>query len=70
MTSTLKLLALSIVFLTLINCQTDNNKNLLVESKNQTKNVIETIPEVMDFQTVDTIKSGWSTFRYLNKSNE
>ena len=24
----------------------------------------------MDFQTLDTIKSGWNTFKYLNKSNE
>lgn len=32
--------------------------------------VIEIVTEVMDFQSVDTIPSGWNTFNYINKSNE
>jgi hypothetical protein len=32
--------------------------------------IIEIITEVMDFQTVDTITSGWNTFKYVNKSKE
>jgi hypothetical protein len=31
---------------------------------------IEIVTEVMDFQSVDTIPSGWNTFKYSNKSNE
>ncbi|MCS5490460.1 hypothetical protein [Algoriphagus limi] len=32
--------------------------------------VIEVITNAMDFQMVDSISSGWNTFRYVNKSNE
>ncbi|WP_239530862.1 hypothetical protein [Muriicola jejuensis] len=31
---------------------------------------IEVVTRVMDFITVDTISSGWNTFRYINKSTE
>ena len=31
---------------------------------------IEIVTEVMDFQMVDEISSGWNTFRYINNSNE
>jgi len=41
------------------------------EKKSEKKdNAIEIITEVMDFQMVDEIPSGWHTFRYINKSNE
>ena len=38
------------------------------EGKNE--NVVEIITNVMDFQSVDTIQSGWNTFKYVNKSTE
>jgi hypothetical protein len=40
------------------------NEGVVVEKEN----VIEIITEDMDFQMVDTISSGWNTFRYMNKS--
>ena len=38
--------------------------------KEENNQVIEIVTEVMDFQTVDTIPSGWNTFRYINNSEE
>ncbi|TFV96259.1 hypothetical protein E4S40_08535 [Algoriphagus kandeliae] len=32
--------------------------------------IIEVVTNAMDFQMVDSISSGWNTFRYVNKSNE
>lgn len=32
--------------------------------------VIEIVTNVMDFVTVDTVPSGWNTFKYINKSTE
>lgn len=37
----------------------------IVEKKN---NYVEVITNGMDFETVDEIKSGWTTFKYINKS--
>ena len=34
------------------------------------KNYIEIVTNVMDFQTLDTIPSGWNTFKYTNKSTQ
>lgn len=39
----------------------------IVEKKD---NYVEVITNVMDFETVDEIKSGWTTFHYLNKSQD
>jgi hypothetical protein len=39
----------------------------IVEKKN---NYVEVITNGMDFETVDEIKSGWTTFKYINKSFE
>lgn len=39
----------------------------VVEEKN---NYVEVITNAMDFETVDEIKSGWTTFKYINKSFE
>ena len=36
----------------------------------ETDPAIEIITELMDFQVRDTIKSGWQTFRYTNRSKE
>jgi hypothetical protein len=34
------------------------------------KNYVEVITNVMDFEMVDEVKSGWTTFKYINKSLE
>lgn len=36
----------------------------------KTNDVIEIVTNLMDFQSVDTIPSGWNTFKYINKSSE
>lgn len=51
---------LFIIFLFMQSCSPDKKKD----------HVIEIVTEVMDFQSVDTIPSGWNTFNYINKSNE
>ena len=51
---------LFIIFLFIQSCSPDKKKD----------HVIEIVTEVMDFQSVDTIPSGWNTFNYINKSNE
>lgn len=62
------LIALSLICLqACINDETSENKEHTEVKKDH---VIEIITEVMDFQTVDEIPSGWHTFRYINKSHE
>ena len=39
-------------------------------NKDESENYIEVITRSMEFQTVDTLKSGWNTFLYRNLSNE
>ena len=41
-----------------------------LDKESSDDNVIEVITEGMDFQSVDTIKSDWNAFRYINKSYE
>ncbi len=51
---------LFIVFIFIQSCSPDKKQD----------HIIEIVTEVMDFQSVDTIPSGWNTFNYINKSNE
>ncbi|WP_340075952.1 hypothetical protein [Leptobacterium sp. I13] len=55
----LALLTLSMAFIVLQSC-----------NPNKKDSTIEIITEVMDFQTADTIPSGWNTFKYINNSTE
>ncbi|MCL6265916.1 hypothetical protein [Flagellimonas myxillae] len=52
--------------LSMQSCKTD--KKQVSESEEANSKVIEIVSEKMDFQMVDTIPSGWNTFRYINKS--
>lgn len=36
----------------------------------ETTDYVEVITNGMDFEMVDNLKSGWTTFKYINKSNE
>ncbi|MBE9489156.1 MAG: hypothetical protein IMY67_02580, partial [Bacteroidetes bacterium] len=70
-----KLISKTLIYLlTLIifaSCKTDKKEQVDYSNKVESKdNVIEVVTNVMDFVTVDTIKSGWNTFKYINKSNE
>lgn len=57
------------VYVSISSC--DNNASHKGEQDNPVEdNFIKIVTTSMEFQTVDTIKSGWHTFRYVNKSHE
>ncbi|WP_373398304.1 hypothetical protein V8V91_00630 [Algoriphagus halophilus] len=59
---------LALVAITSCNEKKDSSElESIVEKKD---NYVEVITNVMDFETVDEIKSGWTTFHYLNKSQD
>ena len=51
-------------------CKSDKKEVVKEQIEEPVDNSIEIVTEVMDFQMVDTITSGWNTFRYFNKSKE
>ncbi len=65
-----------LLFVVFLNCKSDkknNTENAIVNAKNDIKfptNVIEIVTRGMEFQCVDTIPSGWNTFKYENLSHE
>lgn len=62
----IQLMIISISLLFLQSCGSDKKEQV----EDREDNTIEIITEVMDFQTLDTIPSGWNTFHYVNKSSE
>ncbi|WP_242205189.1 hypothetical protein [Aestuariivivens insulae] len=54
--------------LLLVTCKSETSK----QTKDKISNnlVIDVITEAMEFQMIDTIPSGWNTFRYKNLSHE
>ena len=59
------------------NCKNDKNTNLVEEENTpviqtieKPNNVINIVTRGMEFQSVDTIPSGWNTFKYQNLSGE
>ena len=67
---TLKLLALFILIMNLSSCKNEKKTEIIEEVIEQPANVINIITRSMEFQSVDTIPSGWNTFKYQNLSNE
>ncbi len=64
-------ITLYVLVLLCIGCKNDKKKPpVITEQQPSIDKSIEIITEVMDFQTVDTITSGWNTFKYVNKSKE
>ena len=53
-----------------IACKTDKKQNVQTATEKKENNIIEVITRGMDFQTADTLKSGWNTFAYKNLSSE
>lgn len=73
-TKTLFNYALLFTVLLIVSCKEDK-KNIPVVSNNDKvveipTNVIDIVTRSMEFQTIDTITSGWNTFNYQNLSNE
>ena len=62
------LITISIIALT--GCKFDKKTAEMDQVEPEKENVIEIVTNVMDFQTLDTIPSGWNTFKYINKSTE
>lgn len=54
--------------LLMFSCKTDKKQTPEIPTSEPEDNVIEIVTENMDFQMVDTIPSGWNTFRYKNLS--
>ena len=59
-----------LICITAFSCKTDKKQQEQLEPEVQKDNVIEVVTNVMDFVSVDTIPSGWNTFKYINKSTE
>lgn len=74
MANTNKFIAVSVFIVSLLfACKADKNnaKKLESEAVSQTDSrIIEIVTRSMEFQMVDTLKSGWNTFLYKNLSNE
>ncbi|WP_242094842.1 hypothetical protein [Aestuariivivens sediminicola] len=65
-----KMLTLLVPFLLLCCKSEKKEQETYASSKTEKKDYIEVVTNLMDFVTVDTIKSGWNTFKYSNKSDE
>lgn len=67
---------LLMAFFVLFNCKNDKkteaieDTTVIEELIQEPTNVIDIITRSMEFQSVDTIPSGWNTFKYQNLSNE
>jgi hypothetical protein len=65
-----------IMFCAFFNCKSDKKTETIDEPDAvkdvviEPSNVIDVISKGMDFQSIDTIPSGWNTFKYQNLSNE
>jgi hypothetical protein len=69
------ILILLFIITTIYGCKNDKNrtdskKEVTAEIPKQEFKSIEVVTRSMEFQTTDTIPSGWNTFRYKNLSNE
>ncbi|MBD0822467.1 hypothetical protein [Aestuariibaculum marinum] len=66
------LIFLAAIFIT--SCKNDKHKNTIppqaTELESLDNNIVEVTTNVMDFVMPDTLRSGWNTFRYTNKSTE
>lgn len=59
-----------LAFITLTSCKEKKEAEALQNLVEDKTNYVEVITNGMDFETVDEIKSGWTTFKYKNKSFE
>jgi hypothetical protein len=59
-----------LALITLFSCKEKKEAEVLESKIKEKSNYVEVITNGMDFETVDEIKSGWTTFKYINKSFE
>jgi hypothetical protein len=69
-----KLTAKALIYLFIltlfVSCKTDKKTEQKENLEEKKDNAIEIVTRSMEFQMVDTITSGWNTFRFKNLSNE
>ncbi len=68
-----KISTLFLIALLIGTCACDNQakkEKVKAEQQKEKEHVVQIVTETMDFQMPDTIRSGWQTFRYINKSYE
>jgi len=60
------------ILVSFISCKNDQKENKLINTNTveEADNMIEVTTNVMDFQIPSQLKSGWTTFKYNNKSEE
>ena len=63
-------IGISPIFFLTLSCKSENTEIELTPESVEKNNVIEILTENMDFQAPDTIPSGWTTWRYTNKSTQ
>ena len=61
---------ISMSIIALAGCKFDKKTAEKEQVEPEKDTIIEIVTELMDFQSIDTIPSGWNTFKYLNNSNE
>jgi hypothetical protein len=64
---------LALILIVAFACKSDKKEKEQFEYEKsviEKPDYIEVVTNVMDFQMVDTIPSGWNTFKYINKSTE
>ena len=66
----LLLVFISILLIIFYSCKKESKQENNVQTEAQTDNSIVVITQAMDFQTLDTISSGWNTFKWSNNSPE
>ena len=60
----------TLLLIILTSCKEKKESIPVVNEIESKKNYIEVITNGMDFEMVDEVKSGWTTFKYINKSFE
>ena len=63
-------LFISILLILFYSCKKESKQENNVQTEAQIDNSIVVITQAMDFQTLDTISSGWNTFKWSNNSPE
>jgi hypothetical protein len=58
------------LLLVLVSCKKNKQTKPSENDVEIQKNYLQVITNAMDFEMVDEVKSGWTTFNYINKSNE
>lgn len=65
-----KLVLTTLILFVLASCKEKNDTKMLENEIEVENKYVEVITNGMDFEMVGEVKSGWTTFKYLNRSDE